>query len=122
LIVDDAVSVRRRLGRALQAHGWECVQARDGVEALAALDERRVDLLITDLDMPRMDGAQLIQAARQRAGGTPPIVVLAPRHEQALLTATGVAADHHLLKPFRDSDVARLLQRLQMSVATDASR
>jgi chemosensory pili system protein ChpA (sensor histidine kinase/response regulator) len=122
LIVDDAVSVRRRLGRALQALGFECVQARDGVEALAVLDERHVDLLITDRDMPRRDGAQHVQAARQRAGGTPPIVVLAPRHEQARLTASGVTAEHHLLKPFRDGDVAQLLQRLELPVTTDASR
>lgn len=65
LVVDDSAVVRARLQRLLESVGYRVVLAQDGVEAEACLAQQRFAVLITDLEMPRMDGFQLIAAVRR---------------------------------------------------------
>jgi len=111
LVVDDSVGVRRVLGRTLQRHGWQTVQARDGAEALRVLDAGLPDLLVTDVEMPGVDGFELVRTIRSRAGGAHlPIVVLTSRgsegHQQQLLA---LGADACLVKPFDEPDLLTAL-------------
>jgi len=82
LVADDTPEDQALAARVLEAHGYRVVAVRDGREALAALDEEAVDLTLTDLRMPRMDGFELAAAIRtaesdSTAGrGTIPIVAL----------------------------------------------
>lgn len=66
VVADDDQASRALLRMKLDEIGVDCIEADDGAEALAALEERKVDLLITDLGMPRLDGFGLIAAARAR--------------------------------------------------------
>lgn len=58
--------MRAKLGKLLGGQGWTVAQARDGAEALRMLGSSEVDLVITDLEMPQMDGRELISALRHR--------------------------------------------------------
>jgi CheY-like chemotaxis protein len=77
LIVDDREELRSLLGQAIAAAvpEVELVEAADGAAALAILDERAVDLVVTDLDMPVMNGLELIRRLRA-APPVPPIIVI----------------------------------------------
>jgi len=77
LIVDDRDELRLLLGQAIAAAApeIELVEAADGAEALAAIGELAVDLVVTDLDMPVMNGLELIRRLRA-APPTPPIIVI----------------------------------------------
>ena len=64
MIVDDSLSMRQMLGKTLRDAGYDVTEAVDGRDAVEKLKARATDLLITDLNMPNMDGIQLISAAR----------------------------------------------------------
>jgi len=76
LLVDDSMAVRRAVALMLGGD-FECLQAADGQQALAALESNEVDLVIADLHMPVMDGMQLIQEMRKdRRHRFTPVLVL----------------------------------------------
>lgn len=78
LIVDDSILIRHTLGRYLEERGYQVEAAGDGVEALQMLEHLRPSLIITDLEMPRMTGSELIVALRKApATAAIPVVILA---------------------------------------------
>jgi CheY-like chemotaxis protein len=64
LVVDDELLIRFAIGRILKRQGYDVIEAVDGLEALAVVSQRRVDLVITDLEMPKLDGADLALSYR----------------------------------------------------------
>src|SRR5712692_8846560 len=67
LIVDDSLTIRQMVSFTLKQAGMTVLEAADGVQGLEQLDAQRVDLIITDLNMPRMDGIAFIRELRNRA-------------------------------------------------------
>lgn len=108
MIVDDSVSMRQMVGYTLRQGGYEVIEAEHGQDALKKLAGATVDLIITDLNMPVMDGITLIQNVRkQPALKSKPILMLtteglAARKEQG----KAAGASGWLVKPF---DPERLL-------------
>ncbi|MGM0577797.1 MAG: ATP-binding protein [Myxococcota bacterium] len=82
LVVEDEAQVRSVLARMLEAHGYRVVEARDGRDALDCVDTRPVDLVLTDLVMPVMDGRSLVDAIR-RKGARVPVITMSgyPLHD-----------------------------------------
>jgi chemosensory pili system protein ChpA (sensor histidine kinase/response regulator) len=113
LIVDDSLSVRRVLGRTLARHGWETLLARDGVEALDTLERNVVDVIVTDIEMPRMDGFELMSAIRRHAkAATTPVVVLTSRSgDKHRAKAFEMGANAYLIKPFQEQELLDTLAR-----------
>ena len=111
LIVDDSVSMRQMVGFTLRQGGYEVIEAEHGQDALNKLSGAAVDLILTDLNMPVMDGITLIQNVRkQPAHKSKPILMLtteglAAKKEQ--VKAAG--ATGWIVKPF---DPEKLLQTL----------
>ena len=111
LIVDDAVSMRQMVGFTLRQGGFEVVEAEHGQDALNKLQGLQVDLIITDLNMPVMDGITLIQNVRKLpAMKTKPILMLtteglAAKKEQG----KAAGATGWIIKPF---DPEKLLQTI----------
>lgn len=64
ITVDDAATMRRLVGYTLRGVGHEVIEAEDGVDALKVLGSEKVDLVITDINMPRMDGIELVRRLR----------------------------------------------------------
>jgi len=109
LVVEDDPALRNLMLALLEAEGFEAEAAGDGVEALEVMAHLQPALLLVDLMMPRMDGAELITTLRRRAapGRTPPMVLLsaAPHLQQ---TANRLSVDY-LSKPF---DLEVLLDKI----------
>src|SRR4051812_4783193 len=75
-LIDDDSQARGMLARAVRKAGFDvCIEANDGVEALASLARSDADVIVTDCQMPRMDGISLVRTLRQR-GDTRPILML----------------------------------------------
>lgn len=80
LVVDDSMLIRHTVCRFLEDRGFVVVSASDGVQALELLKESRPDLIITDMEMPRMSGSDLITALRKDARTAQiPVVIVAGR-------------------------------------------
>jgi CheY-like chemotaxis protein/chemotaxis signal transduction protein len=114
LIVDDSPSVRRVVGSMLKQHGWEVQTARDGVEALEMITREAPAAVLLDIEMPRMDGYELIATVRsQEQYRTLPLVILtsraAAKHQQR---ATQLGANAYVVKPYQDEDLLNTLSSL----------
>ena len=114
LIVDDEVAIRRFLRTSLSSQGFQLIEADNGKSALDQLRRNRVDLLILDLGLPDMDGAEIIGRLRQ-SGSSVPILVLSSRtDEQGKVNALDMGADDYVTKPFgMDELLARVRAALR---------
>ncbi|GAA1840654.1 hypothetical protein GCM10009836_19990 [Pseudonocardia ailaonensis] len=100
LLAEDAPSLRRLLTDALQAAGMDVTAVENGRAALAAHPAVRPDLVVTDLEMPQLDGLGLTRELRGR-GETVPVVVVTGRDDPDTRAAAAAAgADRFLPKPF----------------------
>lgn len=82
LVVEDEAHIQRILSLWLQRHGYDILEAADGAAALEVLDRETVDLIISDMNMPGMNGFQLVQAARNERHLDVPIMLLTARCDQ----------------------------------------
>ena len=103
LIVDDSVSFRQVVSLALSGAGYDVIQACDGKDALSKLDGRKLNLIVSDVNMPVMDGLSFVRAAKQLpAYKFTPIIMLtteAGEDKKAEGKAAGVRA--WMIKPFQ---------------------
>jgi CheY-like chemotaxis protein len=114
LVVDDSPSVRRVVSNMLKQHGWEVQTARDGVEALEMIGYETPAAVLLDIEMPRMDGYELVSTIRaQSQYKTLPLVVLtsraASKHQQR---AMSLGADNYVVKPYQDDELINILNSL----------
>jgi chemosensory pili system protein ChpA (sensor histidine kinase/response regulator) len=116
LIVDDALSVRNSLMQLVQDAGFRAQAARDGVDAIETLRDFRADLVLTDLEMPNMNGIELTAHIRGRQDTKDlPVIMITSRSQQKhrdLATQAGV--DGYVTKPYNDGD---LLQTIREALA-----
>ena len=102
LVVDDASLVRLYYREILEAAGFSVDEALNGIEALETLLARNVDLLIVDVNMPRMDGMTFLRALRRQPlplGATPAIMASTEAGPQDISAATEAGANAYLIKP-----------------------
>lgn len=113
LIVDDSISVRRFVGVVLQRHNFETVLASDGMEAIKRLEEGEFDIVVTDLEMPKMHGYELIQEIRkQEKYSNLPVVILTGRAGQKHRDmGLKLGANAFIVKPFKEADLVSTLQK-----------
>jgi chemosensory pili system protein ChpA (sensor histidine kinase/response regulator) len=114
LLVDDSVSVRKFVGGMLERAGFHVVAARDGAEALQQLSEQRVDVIVTDLEMPRLNGYELIRDLnRERTTCDLPVVVLTTRTgAKHVNLARELGVDHYVAKPVDETSFVQLIESL----------
>jgi chemotaxis protein histidine kinase CheA/ActR/RegA family two-component response regulator len=114
LVVDDSPSVRRVVSNMLKANGWEVVTARDGIEALEQIARERPAAVLLDIEMPRMDGYELMASIRaQEQYRDLPLITLtsraASKHRQR---AIQLGADEYIVKPYQDQQLLSVINRL----------
>jgi CheY-like chemotaxis protein len=120
LIVDDSVSVRRSMEYFVKDLGFEVDSAGDGIEALGKLQIRKPDIMLVDLEMPRMNGLELTAAVRNetRLAEVPVIMItsrFSDKHKQMALAA-GVSV--FLTKPYTEDDLATHIERCLHNVTS----
>src|SRR5690242_2504113 len=99
LLVDDEEAVQKLLAYPLERDGYRVVQARDGEEALARFSSERVDLVVLDLMLPKLDGLEVCK--RLRAESAVPIIMLTARDDELdKVLGLELGADDYITKPF----------------------
>lgn len=113
LIVDDYAPNHRLMSFVLEQSGFAVISALDGLQALDCLATTPIDLIVTDLTMPRLDGIGLAEQVRAdaRFAGMPIIMVTASGKEADEVKAAGVGVDAFLTKPVDSEDLARAVAR-----------
>jgi DNA-binding response OmpR family regulator len=120
LIVDDSRPFRQSLSRFLQMEGFEVAEAEDGCHGLEEYDRCQPDLVVMDINMPRMDGFEAVRRLRETS--IVPILILSARgSEMDRILGLNVGADCYLPKPFSADEllarVQALLRRYQLLLA-----
>lgn len=111
LIVDDEPPLRRVLVRVMQGDGFECDEAASGAEALARLEQRPATLVLTDLNMPDLDGEGLLREVRRRFPETAVVMITGVADVTTAVSCLSAGAMDYLTKPFQIDEVrARVRQ------------
>jgi DNA-binding response OmpR family regulator len=122
LLVDDEDSIQKLLAYPLEREGYRVLQARDGVEALERFASERVDLVVLDIMLPKLDGLEVCK--RLRAESEVPIIMLTARDDELdKVLGLELGADDYITKPFSirefRSRVRALLRRAAAARPTD---
>ena len=114
LTVDDSASVRQMVSFTLRKVGYDVVEAVDGKDGLSKASSDRFDLIVTDLNMPNMDGIQLITAARKLPGYSFTPILMLTTESQAEKKAEGrkAGATGWIVKPFNADQLISVVQKL----------
>lgn len=116
LAVDDSITQVTGMQLLLQQHGYEVMTAANGQLALEAVRQRRPDLVVTDLQMPEMDGLQLVAALRQEFAGLPIILTTAKGSEDIAAKALRMGASSYVPKRTLNEDLVPTIEQMMSMV------
>jgi two-component system chemotaxis response regulator CheY len=114
MVVDDSTSMRQMLNFTLAGAGYQVVEASDGVDALAKSSVQKVDLFITDLNMPNMDGIQLIRQLRAvtQYRFTPMVLLTTESHQEKKMEGRAAGATGWIVKPFEMPQLLAVVKKV----------
>ena len=114
LIIENEVSNRLLIERVLSTRGYRCISASNGLEALHILDKEYVDLILTDLSMPVLDGYRTTQLIRERPtmANVPIVAVTAYALNDENEAAMHIGCNEYLTKPFKPRQLLEVVDRL----------
>lgn len=114
MVVDDSITVRKVTERLLARNGFETVTAKDGVDALAQLQEYIPDVMLLDIEMPRMDGYELATAMRNdaRLKNIPVIMITSRTGDKHRDRAMAIGVNMYMGKPYQDKELLENINRL----------
>jgi CheY-like chemotaxis protein len=110
LVADDDKSIQDVVSRSLEILGFEVAPAGNGIEALAVFLESAFDLVLTDLEMPAMDGLSLAGHIKERSPSTPVILLTGSDRETVRKKVERASVDAVIFKPFGLKDLQRTVQ------------
>lgn len=116
LVVDDSASMRQMVSLTLRGAGYQVVEASDGKDALSKLDGRKYNLIISDVNMPNMDGIAFVQAAKQQAAYkfTPIIMLTTEGSEDKKQQGKAAGVRAWIVKPFQQPMLLDAVSKLVM--------
>jgi len=114
MVVDDSITVRRVMERFLQRSGMRVVTAKDGLDAISALSENKPDIILLDIEMPRMDGYEFATHVRndERVSDVPIIMITSRVGDKHRARAIEIGVNDYLGKPYQDSQLLDAIRRL----------
>ena len=114
MVVDDSASLRQVVGIALKGAGYDVVEGCDGKDALTKLDGRKVNLIISDVNMPNMDGITFVKAVKQLANYkfTPIIMLTTESQEGKKQDGQAAGAKAWVVKPFKPEQMLNAVSKL----------
>jgi chemosensory pili system protein ChpA (sensor histidine kinase/response regulator) len=114
MVVDDSVTVRKVTSRLLERQGMDVMLAKDGVEAIAMLQERRPDIMLLDIEMPRMDGFEVARQVRhdERLSKLPIVMISSRTGSKHQERATELGVNRFLGKPFQENELLATIEEL----------
>lgn len=114
LTADDSASVRQMVSFTLKQHGYDVIEAADGNDALRKLESRKVDMIITDLNMPNLDGIGLIKGARALADCRfiPIIMLTTESQDTKKQEGKAAGATGWIVKPFQPEQLLAVIRKV----------
>jgi len=116
LVVDDIPATVEAIRRNLDAQGYAVLTASGATEALRILDAAPVDLVVTDLKMPKTSGLDLVRHVRQNLKDTEVIMITGYPSIESAVTAVKIGAEEYLAKPFTDGELLAAVERALMKL------
>jgi chemotaxis protein histidine kinase CheA/ActR/RegA family two-component response regulator len=118
MVVDDAISARRALQQVLEDRGYDVITASDGGDAIEKMRQTQVSLVLTDLEMPNVNGLELTRRIRDvpQWSSIPVIMVTSRTGDKYRDNAVNAGVDEYIVKPFTDAQVLATVKRLLDSV------
>jgi DNA-binding NtrC family response regulator len=110
LVIDDNEHLRDSLSRSLSAIGYEVVAASDGVEGYDLLLQNRFDLVITDSQLPKIDGWHLLYIIKENRPYTPVLLIMGQSRDEIIEKMTTGQIDFLMFKPFRIGELHHIVQ------------
>ena len=109
MVVDDSITMRKVTGRVLERNNFEVLTAKDGVDAVEKMAERAPDLVLLDIEMPRMDGYEVAQHMRSdpRLKDVPIIMITSRTGDKHRQRAMDIGVDRYLGKPYQENELMR---------------
>jgi two-component system chemotaxis response regulator CheY len=120
LIVEDSTTMRRIIRNNLKFAGYsDAIEAANGVEALACLETNQIDLVLTDWNMPEMNGIEFVTALRadERHKKVPVLMITTEAERDKIMTAVAAGVSNYIVKPF---DAETLKKKIEQIVAPSA--
>ncbi len=111
MIVDDEEMMRNLLDKILSREGYNIIAANDGVHALEVLNENHVDLIISDMKMPRMNGFELLKHVKTDYPDIGIIIMTAYGDTYTVKDALLLGADEYITKPFKSYEISLVVER-----------
>ena len=113
MVIDDSITMRKVTARFLERHGAHVMVAKDGIEAVGRLEERVPDLVILDIEMPRMDGYELTKHIRNQPHlrHLPVIMVTSRTGEKHRDLAASLGVNDYLGKPYQEEEMMAAIRR-----------
>ena len=119
LICEDEEILLTALKFRLQKQGYELFLTTDGKEARAIIENERPDLVVTDIDVPKISGMELISLVRNDMEMSVPIIIIAPlEDENIILEAMQKGADDFVTKPFKPVELVLRIRRIFQDIAS----
>jgi two-component system chemotaxis response regulator CheY len=116
LIVDDSLSIRQTVGMVLRGAGYDVVEAVDGEDAVTKLEGAKYNLIISDLNMPKMDGISFVKVAKANASHrfTPVIMLTTEGDEKKMQEGKAAGIRAWVIKPFQPPMLLDAISKLVM--------
>ncbi|OZG41455.1 two-component system response regulator [Aeromonas sp. A35_P] len=116
LIVDDSATIRQVVGMTLKGAGYEVMEASDGKDALKKLDGKKINLIISDVNMPNMDGISFVKEAKKLASYkfTPVIMLTTESQDSKKQEGQAAGAKAWVVKPFQPDQMLAAVAKLIM--------
>ena len=113
MVIDDSVTVRKVTTRLLERNGYEVVTAKDGVDAIATLQDVKPDIMLLDIEMPRMDGFEVATLVRhdERLQDIPIIMITSRTGQKHKDRALSIGVNGYLGKPFQEHDLLENIEK-----------
>jgi len=114
LVVDDSITVRRVMQRFLDRNGLQVVTAKDGLDAISVLRDTQPDIILLDIEMPRMDGYEFATHVRndERVADVPIIMITSRTGDKHRARAIEIGVNDYLGKPYQESQLLEAIRRL----------
>ena len=114
MVVDDSVTVRKVTSRLLERNGMEVITAKDGLDAVAQLQDHKPDVILLDIEMPRMDGFEVASFVRHDDSlrDTPICMITSRTGEKHRERAMAIGVNEYLGKPFQETELLATIERL----------
>lgn len=117
MVVDDSISIRQIVGIALKQAGYDVIEGCDGKDALAKLTGQKVNLIISDVNMPNMDGITFVRELKTRPAYkfTPVLMLTTESQEEKKEQGKAAGARAWMVKPFKPEALLAAVQKLTMA-------